>query len=76
MIIHLSIPKTDFDCLGCGQTYNVDFYEKALEKSNKGFIYKRCKGCGQTIGISTDMTGDVVTWLKKHENKSNELLNS
>jgi hypothetical protein len=49
-------------------------YEKRLDKSEYDYIYITCKNkkCGVKIGLTTDMMGDVVVWLKSEEK---ELLN-
>lgn len=62
----------NFSCPGCGYDYTDEDYEKQLLKSKRGLVYKRCKGCGEKIGITTDITGDVAVWLKKDEQKSNQ----
>ena len=67
----LNIPKTDFYCESCGQLHEFDDYEKRLEKSKDYIIYMRCKRCKVVIGITTAITGDTATWLKKDEKVKN-----
>jgi uncharacterized C2H2 Zn-finger protein len=59
------LAKTDFNCPVCGKQYTESDYTRQLDKSRHGLIYKRCKGCGKRIGITTDMHGDVRVWEKK-----------
>lgn len=63
----ITLAKTEIDCPNCKKVYNEDFYYKQLQKSDKGFIYKKCKECKEIIGISSNMMGDSVSWLKKDE---------
>lgn len=60
----LCLAKTDFNCPVCGKYYTEEDYYRQLDKSRDGLIYKKCKGCGQRIGITTDMRGDVRVWVK------------
>jgi len=61
--------KTDFECPLCGYKYTEDDYYKRLYHSKHGFIYKTCKGCKTKLGISSNIIGDVVVWLKSEESK-------
>ena len=63
----VSFAKVDFDCPNCKANYGEDFYMKQLQKAKRTYIYKKCTTCGEKIGISTDMRGDTVVWLKKNE---------
>lgn len=63
----ITLAKTEIDCPNCKKVYNEDFYYNQLQKSDKGFIYKYCKGCNEKIGISLNIMGDSVCWLKKDE---------
>lgn len=60
----LSLVDTDFNCPKCSAKYTEDFYYKALNKSKKTYIYKKCLVCSAKMGISSDIKGDVVVWLK------------
>ena len=63
----LSIVDVDFKCPKCQCPHsNEDYYER-LNKSKKGFIYKKCKGCKTKLGITADITGDDCVWLKENE---------
>jgi len=61
--------KTDFECPRCGYEYQESDYMQRLENSHNGFIYKTCKGCKEKLGISSNIRGDVVVWLKSEETK-------
>jgi Pyruvate/2-oxoacid:ferredoxin oxidoreductase delta subunit len=65
----VSLSDVDFKCPNCQEKYGPDFYEKQLQESTKGLIYKKCKGCKEKIGITTDIRGDVRVWMKKEEQK-------
>jgi uncharacterized C2H2 Zn-finger protein len=64
----ICLVDTDFKCPACGIGYKESEYYNQLNKSKRGFIYKRCKQCATRIGISTDFKGDVQVWLKSDEN--------
>lgn len=66
----ITLVDVDFRCPSCNQEHNEDDYYKKLSESSNGHIYKKCKGCKETIGITTDMKGDVKVWLKSQEDKS------
>lgn len=63
----VSMVEVDFQCPKCSCPHGEDFWYKTYIKSNKGFIYKQCKGCKTKLGITTCMTGDVKVWLKEDE---------
>jgi len=65
----ITLTKTDCECPECKTIYDEDFYYNQLCKSKKGFIYKTCKKCKSKIGLSFNMMGDTVSWLKKDEEK-------
>ena len=60
----LCLSKTDFTCPVCGKQYTEADYFRQLDKSKTGLIYKKCKGCGKWLGITTDIKGDVRVWEK------------
>jgi len=61
--------QTDFNCPKCGKLHTEDDYYKQLDKSKHGLIYKKCKGCGVKLGITSDIKGDIRVWLKEEETK-------
>ena len=63
----ITMNTTDIKCPKCGEQHTYDDYGKQLEKSEKGLIYKFCKGCKIKMGITTNMEGDAVVWLKNDE---------
>ncbi len=63
----ITIAEVDFVCPQCGKEYHEEDYYTQLYNSKRGLIYKRCKGCGNNIGITSDIRGDVRVWLKKDE---------
>lgn len=65
----LSMSYTDFKCPSCNYLHGEEDYFDRMIKSKHGLIYKRCKGCKTTLGITTDMRGDVRVWLKSEEIK-------
>lgn len=67
--IHLDFCNSDFKCPSCGKEHTNEDWCKKLDRSKKGVIYMKCKGCGNKLGISTDYKGDVVVWLKSEEIK-------
>lgn len=67
--ILLSMVYTGFKCPKCECKHTEDDYLQQLGRSENGFIYKKCKGCKETLGITQDIKGDVHVWLKKDESK-------
>lgn len=65
----ISLVDVDFKCPSCGKEHTQDDYYKRMQASKHGLIYMACKGCKEKLGITTDMRGDVVVWLKKEEPK-------
>ena len=66
-IVNFSVVDVDFKCPKCNfQYYEKDYY-KQLHNSRKFLIYKKCKGCDNKIGITTDYTGNVKIWIKENE---------
>lgn len=63
----ITLAKTDIQCPECKTIYFEDFFYKQMMKSSSGLIYKKCKQCNEKIGITTNMMGDSVCWLKKNE---------
>jgi hypothetical protein len=61
----------DFKCPKCECPHSEQDYHDRLHKSNRGLIYKQCKGCKTKLGITADMRGDVQVWLKEDEPKAN-----
>ena len=67
----ISMAYVDFKCPKCEKSYSEEDYYDQLSKSKSGLIYKTCKCCKEKLGITYDMMGDVVVWLKSEEQKSN-----
>jgi len=63
----LCMSKVEFNCPACGEEYHEEDYYNQLDKSKRGYIYKHCKKCAAHIGISSNIMGDVVVWLKSEE---------
>jgi hypothetical protein len=63
----ITLSKIDFNCPACNQEHGEKFYYNQLRKSKNCMVYKECKKCGEILGITHDMCGDVVVWLKKDE---------
>jgi hypothetical protein len=63
----ICVAKTDFKCPKCECLHTEDDYYKQLDKSKHGLIYKKCKGCGTKLGITSDFKGDIHAWLKEEE---------
>ena len=65
----ITLVETEFNCPICTISHDEGFYYKQLSNSKRGFIYKKCSGCGEVLGITSDIKGDVVVWLKNEEPK-------
>lgn len=65
----LSLVDIAFKCPKCECPHSEDDYYDRICKSKHGLIYKQCKGCKSKLGITTDIRGDVVVWLKENEPK-------
>ena len=68
----LTLNDVDFNCPKCKHIHTESDYYKKLEKSDEIYIYIKCKGCKEKLGVATDYRGDVHAWLKSEEQ---ELLN-
>lgn len=75
-IIHICYIKTEFNCPECGILHTEDDYYDRLVKSKRFLIYKKCKGCFETLGITSDIKGDVVVWLKSEEKRNKKSINN
>lgn len=64
-----TIIDVDFKCPKCECYHDESDYSQKLYKSEKGLIYKNCKGCKTKLGITTDIRGDVRVWIKSEEIK-------
>ena len=64
----ITLADTEFKCPKCECPHSEDDYYNKLYKSKKFYIYQNCKGCKTKLGISNNMKGDVVVWLKEEEN--------
>ena len=63
----ITLVETDFNCPKCTCIHEEEDYYDRLYRSKHGFIYKSCKGCKAKLGISSNIRGDVVVWLKEDE---------
>jgi len=66
---HLDMCYTKFNCPSCNVEYDIETFMKRIGKSTAGFIYINCK-CKNRLGLTVNMMGDPVVWLKSEENKS------
>lgn len=64
---HLDMCDVDFKCPKCTCPHSEEDWCAKLDKSKKGHIYIKCKGCKTKIGVTTDIQGDVRVWLKEDE---------
>lgn len=64
-----TLVDVDFNCPACTCPHEESDYYEQLAKSKTGLIYKKCKGCKNKLGITSDIKGDVVVWLKDEEEK-------
>jgi uncharacterized Zn finger protein len=67
----LCMSKVDFECPSCGFPYYEEDYYTRLVRNKYPITYLTCKRCKNKIGISSDIKGDVVVWLKENETKIN-----
>jgi uncharacterized C2H2 Zn-finger protein len=67
----VSLCNTDFKCPECGEVHSEKDWYPRFFKSKHGTISRQCKNedCKKRLGITTDMRGDVVVWLKSKEKK-------
>ena len=65
--MHINIAQTNFKCPKCECRHKEEDYYDKLSKSKTFISYQKCKGCKTKLGISSDITGDVVVWLKDEE---------
>ena len=65
----VTLIEVDFKCPKCEHEHNQQDWYNKLYKSNKHYIYMNCKGCKTRLGVTTNIKGDVVAWLKDDENK-------
>lgn len=66
----ITLVDTDFKCPRCTKLHHEDDWYPRVNKSKHGVIYMRCKGCKVSLGVTTDIKGDVVVWLKSEESKN------
>lgn len=66
---YLCVVETEFKCPKCECPHTEDDYYRQLSKSKRGLIYKKCKGCGTKLGITSDIRGDIRVWLKEEDHK-------
>lgn len=65
----VTFADTDFNCPKCSCPHKEKDYYTRLYNSKTGVIYKSCKECKTKLGISSNIKGDVVVWLKEDEKK-------
>jgi hypothetical protein len=63
----ITLAATDFTCPKCECPHVENDYWEKMHKSKTGLIYMNCKGCKTRLGITGDMKGDTVVWLKEDE---------
>lgn len=63
----ITLCKNEFNCPSCEKTHTEEDYYDRLFKTKDSFIYMKCKGCKEKLGVTTNMVGDVVAWLKSEE---------
>lgn len=62
-----TLVETNFKCPKCECYHTEDDYYNKLYNSKDGLIYKSCKGCKTKLGITSNIEGDIVVWLKEEE---------
>jgi len=65
--MHISYVEAKFKCPKCECPHKEEDYYEKLSKSKTFVSYQKCKGCKTKLGISSDIMGDVVVWLKEDE---------
>ena len=68
----LTLSDVDFKCPKCECPHEESDWYPQYEKSKNFTIYRSCKGCKTKLGITTNIKGDVVVWLKEDEKKMAE----
>ena len=63
----VTLVETDFKCPKCECVHHEDDYFSKMYASDSGFFYQKCKGCKTKLGITTNIMGDVLVWLKEDE---------
>lgn len=63
----ISMCNTDVVCPNCQTVKDCSSLTEAINKSKEGVIYKKCSTCKKVLGITADMQGDNVCWLKQNE---------
>jgi len=58
----LHIAESLVGCPQCTRHIGIDEVDEKLERSKKGYIRHKCKGCKRFIGITSDIKGDIVTY--------------
>lgn len=66
----ITLADVDFKCPKCECPHSEDDWWSKYEKAKDHFFYMKCKGCKTKIGVTTDIKGDVVVWLKEEETNS------
>lgn len=66
----ITLVETEFNCPKCLCHHTEEDYYERLRKSKNYVAYQKCKECKTKLGVTTNITGDVVVWLKEDENKT------
>ncbi len=66
----ITLVETSFNCPICECPHTENDWYDSYNKAKTIVIYKKCKGCRKKLGITIDMTGDVVVWNKATETKN------
>lgn len=67
----LTLVETEFNCPNCDELYQEKDYYHKIQQSKTGLVFTRCKKCRESIGITTDIKGDVKAWLGKNHQRGN-----
>jgi hypothetical protein len=66
----LTLCDTDFACPICTCKHTEDDYFDKLDKSKRGYVFMKCKGCKRKLVVtSCPLKGDVIVF-EKHDKKN------
>lgn len=63
----ICMSETSFECPKCHTKYSGERESERLHNAKRMLIYKRCTTCRSWIGITSDIQGDIRSWLKEDE---------